>query len=253
MATRLPPSCERLVVSIDPDPREHRGNNGAYSECMRLLDELRDLGVYIKLNTLLRWYGYSLIEEVHERDFPVFADLKLYDIPSTMERDALMLRPYQPEILTVIPGAGIEGMRRVQEQLDYTKVFAVINLSSQTEEAEEGFTCTGVERMRTFAERTNDAGLRGFVADMRERQVLKDFSEVLFSVVTPGIRPSWADVPNDDQKRTMTPAEAIWAGALRIVVGRPITQAQSPRDAALRIIEEIEKTSGKRKRRKKTA
>lgn len=87
------------------------------------------------------------------------------------------------------------------------------------------------------------AGLGGLILSSQEAEMLSKKKELVLSLNTPGIRPEWSLVAGDDQKRVMTPGKAIEAGAKRIVIGRPITQADDPRDAAEKTLEEIEKSS----------
>lgn len=103
------------------------------------------------------------------------------------------------------------------------------------------FTCSTEEAVIRFAQVAADAKIDGLISSPKEAEALRAKFGVLMSLNTPAIRPTWAIVPGDDQnpERIMIPAKAIKAGANRIVIGRPITQARSPYEAVMRTIEEI--------------
>lgn len=233
---------DRLIVAADYDPRENGGVSGVRKKVLDLASNLKDMGVIIKVNSILRACGYGLISDLHDLGLQVFADLKLIDIPNTMETDGAMLLEYKPEIVTVMCCAGIDGMRVVRETLGgNTEVLGVSVLTSlNEEECQAIFTCStkaGVLRFGRFAQL---AGLGGLILSSQEADMLKDKKELVLTLNTPGIRPAWSLVAGDDQKRIMTPGKAIQSGAKRLVIGRPVTQADNPREAAQRTIQEIE-------------
>lgn len=235
--------AERLIVAADFDPRTCGGLGGAHGKVLALAESLQGLGVIIKVNSILRAYGYGLIQQLHDLGLRVFADLKLNDIPETMELDAAMLAVLKPEILTVMCGASSLGMRRVKDVLgDQTLVLGVTVLTSMDKPHCNAVYVTDPEETVVRLARLAFVGhADGLVLSPQEVATVRAVQELdAFRLVTPGIRPAWASVAGDDQKRVATPAEAITAGAERIVVGRPITQATDPRAAVERTLAEIE-------------
>lgn len=217
---------------------------GVRDSVLHLADSLADTGVYLKVNSALRLHGFELIHEIRARGLKVFADLKLNDIPETMRTDGLLLGHFKPDILTVMATSGVAGMEALKQVLPDTEILAVTVLTSMADEdSMKLFRQFVMPAVMNYAEQARRACVDGLVASPKEAAAIraafpeKDWPDM--TVNTPGIRPKWAVVPGDDQQRTTTPAEAIQAGATRIIVGRPITQATDPREAALRTIEEI--------------
>jgi len=186
---------------------------------------------------------------LHDMGVKVFADLKLIDIKNTMQFDAEFLAEFEPEIVTVMCCAGIDGMNAVQEVIGKkTMVLGVTVLTSlNEEECQAIFTCSTKAGVLKFARMAQLAKLGGLILSPKELDVVNDRFELTLSLNTPGIRPEWAIVEGDDQTRVVTPLQAIENGAERIVMGRPITGAkpndegfpQNPREAVERTLEEI--------------
>jgi orotidine-5'-phosphate decarboxylase len=241
---------ERLIVAADYSPKDFGGIQGVEKKVVALAQELKGLGVYIKVNSILRAVGYSLITKLHDLGLKVFADLKLIDIPNTMGTDGEMLTEVKPEILTVMCCAGIDGMNAVQKVLgNTTEVLGVTVLTSLNEEECQGiFTCSTKAGVLRFARMAQLASLGGLILSPKEVDILNERFELTLSLNTPGIRPEWSFVEGDDQTRVLTPQRAIKNGAERIVMGRPIVKAgsndkglpQNPREAAERTLEEIQ-------------
>ncbi|MCE9643665.1 orotidine-5'-phosphate decarboxylase [Candidatus Parcubacteria bacterium] len=241
---RILTSPERLIVAADfKPPRPEAGANWVGSQVLRLADTLAGTDVCIKINSALRACGHDLLEELHSRGLRTFADYKLNDIPETMRTDAELLQPCAPSLLTTMCGSGPAGMRAVCEVLPQTDVLGVTMLTSLSEDDSLSLFGRGLREMvMKLALNAAAAGVAGLVASSAEAAFLKEGFGGKFSIVTPGIRPKWAEVEGDDQNplRVKTPLEAIRAGADRIVVGRPIIQDKYPRDAVKRTLEEIE-------------
>lgn len=239
---------DRLIVAADFSPGKFGGIEGVRAQILTLARELEGLGVYIKVNSALRALGYPLVVELHDLGLRVFADLKLIDIPTTMQIDAEMLKEVRPDILTVMCCAGIDGMHTVQEVLSDTEVLGVTILTSlNEEECQQIFTCSTKAGVLKFARLAQLAGLQGLILSPKEIEILTGRFELVLSLNTPGIRPAWSIVEGDDQARVLTPRQAFENGADRIVLGRPVTQAkpnnqglpQSPREAVELTLEEI--------------
>ena len=246
---------ERLIVAADYSPKDYGGIQGVKEKVLTLANDLKGLGVYIKVNSVLRAIGYDLIVKLHGLGLKVFADLKLIDIPKTMKIDAEMLKETKPEILTVMCCAGVDGMRDVQEALKgITEVLGVTVLTTlDGPKCEEIFACLPEEGVFKFAHMAQSAGLNGLILSPKEVKIIKSEPKLMsLGLNTPGIRPEWSVVEGDDQARVQTPKKTIESGADRIVIGRPITQAgpnnkglpQSPREAAERTLEEIKQGLG---------
>ncbi len=241
---------ERLIVAADYSPIEHGGIQGVKQKVITLAESLKGLGVYIKVNSILRAVGYDLITILHDLGLKVLADLKLIDIPNTMKTDGELLAEVKPELLTVMCCAGIDGMNAVQKAIGpATEILGVTILTSlNEEECQAIFTCSTRAGVLRFARMAQLAGLGGLILSPKEVEVVKDRFELMLSLNTPGVRPEWAIVKGDDQARILTPKKAIQNGAERIVMGRPITQAkandeglpQNPREAVKRTLREIE-------------
>ena len=180
---------------------------------------------------------------------PVFLDLKFHDIPNTVAgaiRAAMKLHPF---IVNVHAGGGATMMRAAAgaakeaaeaEGCQRPLVLGVTVLTSLGEGDLHGVGVAGttldqVTRLATLAQ---ESGLDGVVCSAREVEALREVCGPDFKLVVPGIRPAWAST--DDQKRIMTPADAVSAGADYLVIGRPITETDDPAEAAQQIVDEIE-------------
>ncbi|MEA2701998.1 MAG: orotidine-5-phosphate decarboxylase [Candidatus Parcubacteria bacterium] len=238
--------AQRLIVAADFRPEGPDGVAVAYRQVLALADCLGRTGVTFKVNAPLRAFGYGVIGELRERGLRVFADLKLCDIRETLETDAIFLREAGPDLLTVMCGSGVKGMAALKALLPDTEVLGVTVLT--------GLEDRDVTRMyrrelteqavAEFAEMAKEAGVDGLIASGAEAAMLRQLVGNAMTINTPAIRPIWALDPGDQNRnRIMTPAQAIAAGADRIVVGRPIVHAKDPYDAAMRTIEEISKAA----------
>ncbi len=241
--------AQRLVVAADfkPNPALGQGRSWARAELYRLAESLRGTGVTIKVNSILRACGYDMIGFIHAAcGLRVFADLKLDDIPETLSTDGVFLKEAKPEIITAKCTAGVKALTALKDALPDTEVLGVTFLTSQTlEDAISIYNCTPEDVVRRLARVAVAADIGGLVASPAEAGMLRTIVGDR-TINTPAIRPSWSLVEGDDQNpdRVMTPAKAIAAGADRIIVGRPIVQAASPYDAAMRTIEEIASVLG---------
>jgi orotidine-5'-phosphate decarboxylase len=238
--------AERLIVAADFKPgtawEKYHGKLGVKLQVLKLADSLKGTGVYLKVNSALRACGYDLIGEIQSRGLRVFADLKLFDIGETLATDGMLLREAKPDLLTTVCVAGVNAIQALKAELPDTEVLGVTVLTSLKDaDTQAMFTCSTVEAVMRFAQVAADAKIDGLISSAKEAEMLRAEFGILLSLNTPAIRPTWAIVPGDDQNpdRIMTPAKAIRAGADRIVVGRPIVNAESPYDAVMRTIEEI--------------
>jgi orotidine-5'-phosphate decarboxylase len=191
--------------------------------------------------------GPGIVKEL-QRFAPVFLDLKLHDIPTTVKRALGSVLRLDPLLVNVHALGGLDMMRAAAESVKEhrrsggrTRLLAVTALTSMDESSLmklglEGNSSSVVLRLANLAK---DAGCDGVVCSGQESAMLRSSCGEGFLLLTPGIRPRGADA--QDQARVMTPSEAISAGSTWIVVGRPITHAPSPAAAADAILSEMGK------------
>ena len=245
------PIGERLIVAADYSPVKYGGIVGARREVLNLAWELKDTGVYLKVNSVLRAYGYNLVNDLHKLEIKVFADLKLNDIPNTMRTDAEMLAEVNPEIVTVMGSAGIEGIKAVQEVFgDTTEVLVVTVLTSLDDnECQQIFGCSTDAGVLKFARIAQSAGADGLILSPADIGILMGKPEITLPMNAPNFRPDWSLVENDDQNpdRSLTIVEALKNGLERAVMGRAIIYAESTKEAVMLTLEEIKEGLALRK------
>jgi len=193
--------------------------------------------------------GPEMVRKIRACDVPVFLDLKFHDIPNTVARAVTAAAQLDVQMLTIHASGGREMMRAAEQAAQETAkrlgrapplVLGVTILTSldSNELAEIGMNANvghQVERLASLAVR---AGLRGLVCSPLEVAGLRSIIPAGMQLVTPGIRP--AEEKQDDQKRTLSPPEALAAGADWLVIGRPICAAQDPRAAAEKILASLD-------------
>jgi len=184
--------------------------------------------------------GPAAVEAVHAAGAKCFLDLKLHDIPATMGRSVAQAASMGVAYLTVHGVAGLDSLQQASDNAGPTRLLAVTVLTSLDAAALEAIGLSGGPRNAAdrLAKLAWDAGLRGFVTSAHECAALRAALGEEAFLVTPGIRPSGSDV--GDQKRVMTPADAIEAGADLLVVGRPIRDADNPTEAAADIARQVQ-------------
>ena len=180
--------------------------------------------------------GPNLIKSLHQLGFEVFLDLKFHDIPNTVAKAVLAAAKLGVWMVNVHASGGSEMMETTIAAMQTAGgkqplLIAVTVLTSMDADGlrETGINQTPAERVLELAKLTQNSGLAGVVCSAQEAQLLKQELGSEFILVTPGIRPAFASV--GDQKRIMTPAQAIAAGSDYLVIGRPITQAEDPMQA----------------------
>ena len=189
-------------------------------------------------------HGPEGVERLAAPQRPVFLDLKLHDIPNTVAGAVRALLPLEPAILTIHAAGGGAMMRAAAEAAREAgahrpKIVGVTILTSLDggDLARMGWETEISDAVRRLAGEASENGLDGVVCSPHEAARLRTDQGPDFLLVVPGIRPVWA--ASGDQKRVMTPAQAAAAGADVLVVGRPITGAGDPADAARRIAAEL--------------
>jgi orotidine-5'-phosphate decarboxylase len=191
--------------------------------------------------------GPDLLKEIRNRTSAgIFLDLKLHDIPATVKRAFLAASMHQPQFVTVHCDEGNGILKDVaQKNPGNTRILGVTVLTSLNRDKlrESGFAREYGENVSELvllrARMAKAAGCQGVVCSgLEAARVRKEIGPEMI-IVTPGIRPAWTVVDEDDQKRIVTPADAVRNGSDYVVIGRPIRDAASPRDAAKRVAEEI--------------
>lgn len=232
-------AVRRLVVAADTADRE---------ALLVLVRQLRRTVGMVKIGLeAFVACGPELVREVRGLDMPVFLDLKLHDIPNTVERAAAAAARLGVQLLTVHAGGGehmlhaavagtVAGTPTGQQP---PRVLAVTVLTSLDDEAlcQLGMPGTAGERVRAWAELAHRAGCAGIVCSPHEVAAMRAAFGAEFVLLSPGIRPA-GGAPGD-QKRIATPRAAVEAGATYLVVGRPITEAADPVAAAEAIVAQM--------------
>ncbi|MCT6699361.1 orotidine-5'-phosphate decarboxylase [Rheinheimera sp. 4Y26] len=190
-------------------------------------------------------FGPDFVQTLHQRGFEVFLDLKFHDIPNTVAKAVQAAADLGVWMVNVHASGGTRMMAAAREALqrygaERPLLIAVTVLTSmeQTDLTELGINRSVAEQVEHLAGLTKQTGLDGVVCSAQEAQMLKRQFGQDFCLVTPGIRPSFATA--DDQKRVMSPKEALAAGVDYMVIGRPITKASDPLAALQTIYQEIQ-------------
>jgi orotidine-5'-phosphate decarboxylase len=163
-----------------------------------------------------------------ETDADIFLDLKLHDIPHTVEGAARAIANLSPRFLTVHASGGRAMVKAAVDAVPATDVTAVTILTSLSEEDlfEIGYSNPALESAVALAKMSVTAGAKAIVCSPLEISAIRSAVGPVPHIITPGVRPL-SEVGSDDQKRTMTPKDAIAVGASYVVIGRPITKAWS--------------------------
>lgn len=247
MVSELISGKDRLIFPLDFP------SNVEALRYMELLDQY--IGVFKVGLELFVADGLRMLSEMRHFDAKVFLDLKFHDIPETMKRaiKVILEKDYPVDFLTVHCDGGGEFLKDVVKDIaDHIKVIGVTVLTSLDS---KNFLNMGIERDLAMnpsklvlrkAEIAYRAGFHGVVCSGHEIKAVKEKFGIDFLVISPGIRPRWSIMTKDDQKRIVTPFEAITNGADYIVVGRPIRDSGDPVVAAQKVVEEIEEAQAKK-------
>ncbi|WP_286239754.1 orotidine-5'-phosphate decarboxylase [Neptuniibacter halophilus] len=184
--------------------------------------------------------GPAIVEALHQSGFDVFLDLKFHDIPNTTAKAVRAAAEMGVWMVNVHASGGRRMMEAARNELEQvngaeTLLIAVTVLTSmeQGDLRDIGLDLDPLDQVKRLALLTEQSGLHGVVCSAQEVKPLREVIGSDFKLVTPGIRP--ADAAVGDQKRIMTPVDAITAGSDYLVIGRPVTQSASPVDALARI------------------
>ncbi len=224
-------SNSRIIVPLDfPESKQ------AIDLCQQLSPESCRLKIGKELFTRA---GPALVEELQKLGFDIFLDLKYHDIPNTVAGACRAAAELGVWMLNVHAAGGSNMLEAAREAIDKSQnrplLIAVTVLTSMSEQdlAEVGVSRGLDKQVMHLAALTRQAGLDGVVCSAKEAALLAAEFGKDFCLVTPGIRPATAQL--DDQKRVMTPSEAIHAGSHYLVIGRPITKAEDPMAALEKI------------------
>ena len=214
------------------------------SHAKDLISAISTTGIGIKLGLeFFNHFGSTGVEDAMSvaPDSPLFLDLKFHDIPNTVAGAVhAVSHRLKPTYLNVHAAGGLEMMKQAKNSChSETKLLAVTVLTSLDDEAltQIGQKTPAQDQVLTLAKLTQKAGLDGVVCSSKEIETLRNTCGKGFTLMTPGIRPAGAAL--DDQKRVMTPKQALDLGANHLVIGRPITKADNPVKAAQDILESL--------------
>jgi orotidine-5'-phosphate decarboxylase len=228
-------SHSRIIVPLDFNTAE---------QALGLVEKLQPDLCQLKIGKeLFTKAGPVLVEKLIAKGFDIFLDLKFHDIPTTVAKACAVAADLGVWMVNVHASGGTEMMSLAREEIEkkshHPLLIGVTILTSMNQQAlkELGIQCSVEEQVMRLAQLASDAGLDGVVCSAHEVKILRDNLGKEFKLVTPGIRPGGSN--KDDQKRVMTPGQAINAGSDYLVIGRPITQAADPGQALKDISEEI--------------
>jgi len=220
-----------------------------YDEAIEYVDLLKDhVGIFKVGLELFVGVGPKIFDAIKDRsEAGIFLDLKFHDIPATVKGAFLAASTYGITFTTVHCDEGGGLLRTVvKNNPSGTKILAVTVLTSLDSEAlkelgyQEKYVSHITELVLLKAHIAKEAGCAGVVCSGLEVEAVKAALGKDFIAVTPGIRPSWSVLSKDDQKRIITPYQAIKRGADYLVVGRPIRASKDPIEAAQKVLDEIE-------------
>ena len=228
-------SRERLIVALDvPDMKS----------ALLLADAIGDAASFYKvgLELFASGEGRQLIDKLKKRGCRVFADMKLFDVPETVSRATRQIAESGADFLTVhgndaIMESAAESAKESGSGLQILSVTALTSLDDG-DLRDLGFSCDARELVLSRAKRALSLGCGGVVSSGLEVSSIREECGESLILVTPGVRPI-LNRGEDDQKRVSTPSEIIKSGGDYLVVGRPIRDAEDPREAAEGVIKEI--------------
>lgn len=218
-------SNSKVVIALDYDNEQ---------SALDFVDRIDPSQCRLKVGKeMFTLFGPEFVRKLVARNFDVFLDLKFHDIPNTVAKAVAAAAELGVWMVNVHACGGKRMMEAAKAALipygqNAPILIAVTVLTSMEQEdlAQMGVTITPAEQVTRLAKLTKDSGLDGVVCSSKEASILKQALGAEFLLITPGIRP--AGTEHGDQRRVMTPAEAIKAGSDYLVIGRPITQANEP-------------------------
>ena len=223
---------DKIIVALDVATK---------AQALALVEQLRDKISFFKIGLqLYTAAGASGLTDAISLLGEVFLDLKLHDIPNTVAKSVEAASALGVQMLTIHLSGGAEMIQAATARKGKMSILGVTVLTSANDQTlrETGISDTLDKQVVRLAKLGIESGIDGIVASPHEIKSLRaEFGDKI-KIVVPGIRPSWSEP--DDQKRFMTPREAIEAGADYLVIGRPITAHKNPREAVERILQEFQ-------------
>ena len=228
-------AAERLIVALDVPAAD-----AALELAGKLEDQCRWFKVGLELYIAA---GPAIVEKLAARGHSVFLDLKLHDIPNTVAGAVRSVAGTGASLLTIHAGGGEQMMRAAVQAATAPNAPQLLAVTVLTSMDAAGLNAAGIADTPTaqvlrLARLARTAGINGLVCSAEEVAAVREAMGPGARLVVPGIRPAASGAP-DDQRRIATPAEAIARGASMLVVGRPITRAADPVEAAAAILDEI--------------
>jgi orotidine-5'-phosphate decarboxylase len=224
--------ADKIIVALDVATK---------GKALDLVEELRDEISFFKIGLqLYTAEGPEIVRAVLATGSKVWLDLKLHDIPNTVAKAVESASHLGVQMLTIHLSGGSEMIRAaIGARTNDIMILGVTVLTSATEQTlrEIGIIDKLDDQVLRLARLGVEAGIDGVVASSHELKKLRTEFGDKIKIVVPGVRPSWSEA--GDQKRVMTPREAIETGADYLVIGRPIIAHTHPREAVARILEDI--------------
>jgi orotidine-5'-phosphate decarboxylase len=215
----------RVIVALDYDNQE---------QALSFVDQLDPSLCKVKVGKeMFTLFGPEFVKSLVAKGFDVFLDLKFHDIPNTVGKACKAAAELGVWMVNVHASGGLPMMQAAKEGIAQssrpeTKLITVLTSMDQSQLSGVIDNVTPEQQVLRLASLTAQAGLDGVVCSAKEAAMLRNEIGEDFLLVTPGIRPKGSDA--GDQKRVMTPPEAIDSGVSYLVMGRPITQASDPMD-----------------------
>jgi orotidine-5'-phosphate decarboxylase len=228
----------KVVVALD-------FNNQA--DALAFVDKINPSDCRLKVGKeMFTYFGPEFVKVLVAKGFDVFLDLKFHDIPNTVAKAVTAAAELGVWMVNVHASGGLKMMEKAKEALlpygDKAPLLIAVTVLTSMEESDLlglGITKSPAEQVEHLATLTKQAGLDGVVCSAQEAQLLKNKLGKDFKLITPGIRPEGSSV--DDQKRIMTPVQAVDIGVDYLVIGRPITKAEDPHSVLQAINDSLNK------------
>ena len=232
---------KKIIIALDVKNKE---------EAVAVVSGLKEARTFKVGLELFTAEGPTLFKKLKVLRKRIFLDLKLHDIPNTVAGAVRSAVRHGIQMMTIHASGGREMMARAAEaaretaEMDKVEAPLLLGVTILTSLKSADLDEVGMKpdlagQVLRLAGLAKSAGMDGVVCSPQEIEILRQEYGRDLLIVTPGIRPAWAEA--QDQKRIMTPAEALRKGADYLVIGRPITEAASPQDSFTRIVEELER------------
>ena len=217
-------NSKKVIVALD---------NNNLKQTLKIVNEIKKeafafkIGYEFFLNFGID--GYKKIKKISPK---IFLDLKLHDIPNTVNKGIIAINKLRPLLTTIHISGGDKMMRSSLIKRRYTKILGVSILTSlNNTQTKKFYNQQNIQLLvKKFSSQAKRCGLDGIVCSPKEIKFIRKELGKKFLIVTPGIRPEVSSVKKDDQTRILTPNQAIKEGADLLVIGRPIMQAKDPLD-----------------------